>query len=546
MIFPRVAAAVRVVASVSNEASHGIVWQGGVDWTGHDSPWGPQSCLWRRTIWLVLAIVGLVVSAVPTAQASALHRAVKAGDLDGVTQMLAAGMDVNARDNRGRTALMYAVDKGSVLLVEPLLAAQADPNVRGPAGATALFIAAVHGHSEIITMLMKAGADPTIKRPKEKTAMEVAQMRYGDLQAALKQGENPTVIALLKGQTWEQFENATYARARSEGKPAAYAAYVSAFPHGRYADEAREEVAFARVDSLWTVEAYADYIASYPSGRHVEKARRWKAALERESPLTAMSPAGTTLRECAECPEMVVVSAGDFMMGSSDEEEGRQNDEDPVHRVTIAEPLAVSKYEVTFAEWDACVAGGGCAHWPFDEGWGRGTRPVINVSWEDAQQYVKWLSRETGQPYRLLSEAEWEYVARAGTTRTYWWDGWVCAGADHDCANYGIDECCGGMAAGADRWVNTSPVGSFKPNAFGLFDTAGNVWEWVADCWNDSYTGAPSDGSAWTIGDCDRHVLRGGSWFNDPRGVRSANRGKVGVGSRTSSFGVRVARTLTP
>ena len=571
----------------------------------------PETRLLLRTIGLALAVAVLVTTTAPAAQAAALHRAVKAGDLNGLTRALDAGADVNARDNRSRTALMYAVDKGYLLLVEPLLAAQADPNMRGPDGATALYIAAAHGHSEIVTMLMHAGADPTIKGPKGETATKVAQMRYGDQETAQKKGADNAIIALLNGQTWEQFENAAFARARSEGTraayaayvsafpdgrradeardkgayahvrtrgtlkayaayvsafpegrhaeeareaafaltrsegtPAAYVAYVSAFPDGRRADEARDEIAFANADSLWTVEAYADYIASYPSGRYAEKARRWKAALERESPLTVTSSAGTTVRECAACPEMVVVPAGDYLMGSPDGEAGREKNEGPMHRVTIAGPLAVGKYEVTFAEWDACVVAGGCAHRPGDEGWGRGTRPVINVSWADAQAYVAWVSRETGRPYRLLSEAEWEYVARAETTGTYWWDGWFSTGADHAYANYGTDTCCAGKAAGADRWMHTSPVGSFEANAFGLVDTAGNVGEWVADCWNDSYRGAPSDGSAWTSGDCGSRVLRGGSWYDSPRNLRSADRGGDGTGNRSSRVGVRLARTL--
>lgn len=473
----------------------------------------------------------------------ALHVAAKAGNLNGLETALDAGADVNARDDKGWTALMYLADHGYVLLVEPLLKAKADPNARGPDGATALFIAAVHGHSEIITMLMKAGADPTIKGPKAKTATEVAQAQYGDLKAAREKGENAAVIALLKGQTWEQAEDEAFARARSQGTPEAYAEYLSAFPHGRHADEAKEEVAFARADSLWTVEAYAEYLASYPSGRHVEKARRRQAALERESLLTAISPAGTTVRECVECPEMVVVPAGRFRMGDLYGE--GDSDEKPVHEVTIEYPFAVGRYEVTFAEWDACVAGGGCTHRPGDKGWGRENRPVIYVSWDDAQEYVAWLSRETGKPYRLLSEAEWEYMARAGTRTIYWWGGDSWLDDDpHDYANYGRDKCCEGLAAGADRWVNTSPVGSFEANVFGLFDTAGNVWEWVEDCWNKSYEGATGDGSAWTRGNCDRRVLRGGSWFNTPWDIRSANRNRFDTGNRYSNVGFRVARTL--
>ena len=246
---------------------------------------------------------------------------------------------------------------------------------------------------------------------------------------------------------------------------------------------------------------------------------------------------GEIFRDCDQCPEMVVVPAGRFRMG--DLAGAGFLNERPVHDVTVS-PFAAGKYEVTFAEWDACVAGGGCTHRPADKGWGRGTRPVINVSWDDTQAYVRWLSRETGKPYRLLSEAEWEYVARAGSTTKYWWGN----AADHDHANYGKDGCCEGMAAGADRWVNTSPVGSFKANAFGLFDTVGNVFEWVEDCWNKHYNGAPADGSAWMSGNCDRHVLRGGSWDYSPRFIRSAIRYRGGTGYRSRGLGFRVARTL--
>ncbi|MEM8920512.1 MAG: formylglycine-generating enzyme family protein, partial [Pseudomonadota bacterium] len=175
-----------------------------------------------------------------------------------------------------------------------------------------------------------------------------------------------------------------------------------------------------------------------------------------------------------------------------------------------------------------------------DEGWGRGSRPVINVDWNDAQAYVRWLSRKTGKTYRLLSEAEWEYSARAGTTTAYWWGD----RASHDYANYGKDQCCSGLASGRDEWVNTAPVGRFPANAFGLYDMHGNVWEWTQDCWNGSYSGAPTNGSAWISGDCSRRVLRGGSWYLYPRLLRSASRFRSTTSVPSYVVGFRVARTL--
>ena len=241
--------------------------------------------------------------------------------------------------------------------------------------------------------------------------------------------------------------------------------------------------------------------------------------------------AGDVIQDCDECPEMVVVPAGSFRMGSPPSEEGRFDNEGPMRRVTISEPFAVGKYEVTFAEWDACVSAGGCkGRKPDDEGWGRGARPVINVSWGDAWSYALWLSRRTGKEYRLLSEAEWEYAARAGTSTRYSFGDRI---SPRD-ANYDQIE------------GRTLPVGSYKPNGFGLYDMHGNAWEWVEDCWNGGYTGAPSDGSAWESGACDLRVLRGGSWYYQPRDLRSAFRFWLVSGLRFGVTGFRVARTLAP
>ena len=247
--------------------------------------------------------------------------------------------------------------------------------------------------------------------------------------------------------------------------------------------------------------------------------------------------------DCEGCPEMVVVPAGTFNMGSNESEEGIRDYEGPVHRVTIPVPFAVGKYEVTFSEWDACVAAGGCGGYrPDDEGWGRGNRPVINVSWEDAQAFVGWLSRETGQDYRLLTESEWEYAARAGTTGPFHFGSTIST----DQANYDGNSIYGNGRKGVFRG-KTMPVGSFPPNNFGLHDMHGNVWEWVEDCWHKNYLDAPVNGSAWTSGNaCGVRVLRGGSWKNRPRSLRAASRGWNEKWDRNNDDGFRVARILTP
>ena len=244
---------------------------------------------------------------------------------------------------------------------------------------------------------------------------------------------------------------------------------------------------------------------------------------------------GETFRDCTDCPEMVVVSSGSFDMGSNDGD----GDEMPVHSVTIPRAFAVGKYEVTFDQWDACVSGGGCGgHKPGDEGWGRGKRPVINVSWSDAQGYVKWLNQKVRRnvrvaggsgsgPYRLLSESEWEYAARGGTTTK-----WSCG----DSAG-----CLSDVAVHPLSWP--ALVGSKSANGFGLHDMHGSVWEWVADCWNGSYAGAPTDGSAWTTGECSQRVQRGGSWLSRPWDLRSANRSSS-TPVRYKEYGFRIARTL--
>lgn len=287
---------------------------------------------------------------------------------------------------------------------------------------------------------------------------------------------------------------------------------------------------------------------------------------------------GQTFRDCPDCPEMVVVPAGSFMMGSPPNEQGRNDTEGPQRQVNIRE-FGVGKYDVTRGQWAAFVSAtnrstiGGCA-WagPSKEkldpkvSWRKlgfrqdDSHPVVCVTWQDAQDYVHWLSQRTRHPYRLLSEAEWEYAARGRTTTPYPWG----LSATHEQANYGADDCCSGSASGRDKWVETSPVGSFPPNPFGLHDMHGNVLQWVQDCFANSYSALPTDGSAYEVAvqlkaapfpemigtnSCSYRMVRGGDWGDPPSMIRSAFRNfGPGPGAtlqdyRSGGVGFRVART---
>jgi formylglycine-generating enzyme required for sulfatase activity len=239
------------------------------------------------------------------------------------------------------------------------------------------------------------------------------------------------------------------------------------------------------------------------------------------------------LKDGGSGPEMVWIPAGSFRMG--DIQGGGHYDEKPVHRVSVNR-FAMGKYEVTFAEYDKFAEATGRSK-PDDDGWGRGNRPVINVSWHDATAYAKWLSKQTGKQYRLPTEAEWEYAARAGTETKYWWGNT----ASHEYANYGTDNCCYGLAKGKDRWKYTSPVGSFSANQFGLYDTLGNVWEWTCSEYDYKYNGKEKQ----CVTKGNSLSLRGGSWDSYPWRVRSANRNGLWPAYRYDGTGFRVSRLIT-
>jgi formylglycine-generating enzyme required for sulfatase activity len=292
-------------------------------------------------------------------------------------------------------------------------------------------------------------------------------------------------------------------------------------------------------DSAADFKAYLD---SYPDGPFAAAARARLQQIEGgnqpkvgnpppapAAPPPAAPPPATSqivTRDCLQCPEIVLIQPGTFEMGSSE----MFDFEAPVHQVSIRKAFYIGRREVTFDEWDACFAEGGCKQKPDDRGLGRTQRPVTDLDWDDAKSYVAWLSKKTGKTYRLPSESEWEYVARAGTTTTYPWGRTV----DKDKAN-----CVGCSSDPVKKAIDT---GSFPPNPFGVYDMAGNAAEWVEDCWSDNYRGAPTDGSAWTKPQCRERVLRGGSFNNDPRYLRSAARFKYDQNVRFYTNGFRVVR----
>ncbi|WP_408247170.1 formylglycine-generating enzyme family protein [Paraburkholderia phytofirmans] len=225
---------------------------------------------------------------------------------------------------------------------------------------------------------------------------------------------------------------------------------------------------------------------------------------------------------------MIVVPAGSFSMGSSTDDPS----EKPVHHVTIAAPFAIGKYEVTVDQWNACVAANACQKLTPESNTNKAA-PARDLSWDDAQQYVKWLSKTTGKPYRLPTEAEWEYADRGGTTTAYWWGDQMRKG------NANCKDC-------GDPWHKEGPeaAGSFAPNPLGLYDMNGSVWEWTADCWHNTYQGAPADGHAWDTPGCDMRVIRGGSWREGGGYMLSATRFKYSAGVRQSQDGFRVVKDL--
>ena len=367
--------------------------------------------------------------------------------------------------------------------------------------------------------------------------------------AVLKDGQKVTVLGKVKDQDWYLIEQG--------GKPAGYVAKTLLEDEAAFREREKK-----RKDQEAAQQAQQTAAVAAPPPSRDPLARPVQPAVG-----TYDLQPGLVFRDCPDCPDMVVIPAGSFVMGSPAYEQGRDNDEGPQHNVNVRS-FMLGKYEVTVGEFARFVnetghrTDGGCyvwsgAKWDIDQsknwrnpGFGQGDRhPVACVRWDDAKAYTAWLSRKTGKSYRLATEAEWEYAARAGTSTARYWGNDGNQGCGY--ANV-ADQTAKGQVPGAsnsetancnDGHAYTAPVGSFRTNAFGLHDMIGNVWEWTEDCWNDNFSGAPTDGSSWQAGDCKIRVLRGGSWYSIPGLARSAGRLRGIAYIRFSFNGFRVART---
>ena len=398
--------------------------------------------------------------------------------------------------------------------------------------------------------------DATLKRERQRAEEQQRKRAKAEARALAAENETAKLRAMQQARQADAAakDAATKAAARKAATARAAAARVAAakMTKARIAAESAAAEKEATVREAAGREAAARELAAREAAATEAAARetaaREAAAIEAAARETAAKLAaakeaaaraarasrtqarfGTMFRDCADCPEVVWLPQGAFIMGEPSGASG------PRHVVRISYILAVGRFEVTFAEWDACVAAGGCRRRPDDSGWGRGRQPVINVSWADAQQYAVWLARRTGKHYRLLTEAEWEYAARAGTNVRYWW------GNDAGRGNANCHDC-------GSRWDGrqAAPVGRFSPNPFGLYDMHGNVSEWVEDCHHDRYRDAPSDGRAWTL-DCtgitDTRMIRGGAWLDPTNKTHSAARSYASFNYYDNQIGFRIART---
>jgi len=355
-------------------------------------------------------------------------------------------------------------------------------------------------------------------------ARDLARPRTADLQLA----------GVVPKDSAEQFELAFWESIKDSNYISDYEAYLKAYPKGRFVALAQARIARLRAAPAPAASASTGSAkAARPAAPAVKPAPKPAAsapqpAASAQAGVTPAPPsagkAGAELKDCPACPPLISLPAGEFTMGSNTSDPSER----PAHKVTLAVPFAIGKYEVTVAQWNACADGNVCQ---------RSTQapntPVRDISWDDAQQYLKWLSTASGKAYRLPTEAEWEYAARGGTATPYWWGEKMVAGKAN-CKDCGPPWKVDGPA----------PSGSFGANPYGLFDMNGSVWEWVSDCWHNSYKGAPADGSVWDEPDCTVRVIRGGSWREGASYMVSSTRFKYDASVRNSQNGFRVARSL--
>jgi formylglycine-generating enzyme required for sulfatase activity len=329
----------------------------------------------------------------------------------------------------------------------------------------------------------------------------------------------------------EQFELAFWESVKDSTHVSDYEAYLKAYPKGRFVALAQARIARLRAGApaatSTTPPATAAAKPNDPPAKPAAPAPAAPAPASNSAPPRQASGAAE-VKDCAACPAMIPLTTGTFTMGSN----ASDPSEKPAHRVTIAAPFSIGKYEVTVQQWTACANAGGCQKATPGSN-ANPNAPIRDVSWDDAQQYVKWLSTTTGKSYRLPTEAEWEYAARGGTAARYWWGEQMAQGK----AN--CKEC--GPPWSADGPAN---AGSFAANPYGLYDTSGSVWEWVADCWHSSYKDAPSDSRAWEQPNCRARVIRGGSWREGAYYMVVSTRFNYDASVRHSQNGFRVARSL--
>jgi formylglycine-generating enzyme required for sulfatase activity len=384
--------------------------------------------------------------------------------------------------------------------------------------------------------------------------------------ASADTSDDPAITLRSRGimpkESGEQYEITFWESIKDSNYPADYEAYLKAYPNGRFAT-----LAHARIDRLRAA-ASSPPVSTTPAAPPAAPATQSGHAAQPAPPVPAAHPATQAsaatppahpaaaapsptppataaaaplaqkavahppsageIRDCAACPIMVPVPAGTFAMGSNTDDPS----EKPVHHVSIGAPFAIGKFPVTVEQWNACVAANACQKLTPESNTNK-TAPARDVSWDDAQQYVRWLSKATGQSYRLPTEAEWEYADRAGTTTAYWWGEHMRKG------NANCKDC-------GDPWHKEGPenVGTFAANPLGLYDMNGGVWEWTADCWHNTYQGAPVDGHAWDSPGCEMRVIRGGSWREGGDYMLSATRFKYSAGVRQSQDGLRVVKDL--